>query len=57
MPLASKERGVGMRAEGSYLAATGFSVAWWVGYTGVLGFRPGRRVEIYDPLWRRRWIQ
>ena len=43
----------GMRAGGWYLAAAGFGVAWWVGYIGVLGFRPGRRVEGYDPL--RRW--
>ena len=43
----------GMRVGGWYLAAAGFSVAWWVGYIGILRFGPERRFEIYDPL--RRW--
>ena len=39
--------------KGLYLAAAGFGVAWWIFYVDVLGFGPGRRIEIYDPL--RRW--
>ena len=41
-----------MRAGRLYLAAAGFSVAWWVSYVGVLRFGPGRRIEIYDQLGR-----
>ena len=37
----------------SYLAAAGFGVAWWVFDVDVLGLRPGRRIEVDDPL--RRW--
>ena len=44
--------GVGSR-RGLYLAAAGFGVAWWVFYVDILGFGPGRRVEVNDPL--RRW--
>lgn len=44
-----------MRAEGLYLAAAGFSVAWWIGNVGVVRFAPGRRVEVYDPFGRWWW--
>ena len=45
-----------MKAEGLYLAAAGFSVAWWVGNIGVLRLGPGRRIEVYDPLRGRWWV-
>ena len=42
----------GGEQKGFYLAAAGFGVAWWVFNVDVLGFGPGRRVEVDDPLRR-----